>query len=144
MVTWNDLTQYLVSSLNATEKSARMVELTITFDDTSPVTTFVSSAVGPSDKLWVSIDALFGPLAGVDLGMAARAVGDVVCGGLAHIPIQGSDFLVVRHGMPVEDLPGDRIDDFLSPLYAASYGALSLQRQFGSVGGTSSGGFNQL
>jgi len=81
----------------------------------------------------------------VDLDVATRAVGEVVCGGLAHLPIQGTDFLVVRHGMPVEDLPGDRIDDFLSPLYAAAYGALNLQRQFGGAGGTTpSSGFNQL
>jgi hypothetical protein len=142
VVAWNDLTQYLVASMDATEKSPRLVELIISFDNSSPVTTFVSSAIGPSDKLWVSIDALVGPLDGIDLGMAARAVGEVVCGGLAHMPIQGADYLVVRHGMPVEDLPPSRIDDFLGPLYAASYGALSLKQRFGVA--SSTGGFNQL
>ena len=85
----------------------------------SPVTTYVSSAVGPNDKLWVSIDALVGLLNGIDLGSAARAVGDVVCGGLAHMPFQEADYLVVRHGVPIEDLPPNRIDDFVGPLYAS-------------------------
>lgn len=142
MVAWGDLSGYLISSMGATEKSPRLVELTINFDGSSPVTTYVSSAIGPNDKLWVSIDALVGPLNGLDLGSAARAVADVVCGGLAHMPIQGEDYLVVRHGMPVEDLPPNRIDDFLDPLYAASYGALNLKQRFGGTGPV--GGFNQL
>lgn len=142
VVAWDDLSGYLVSSMEATQKSPRLVELTIQFDGSPPVTTYVSSGIGPNDKLWVSIDALVGLLSGIDLGLAARAVGDVVCGGLAHMPIQEADYLVVRHGMPIEDLPPNRIDDFLDPLYAASYGALTLKRQFGGAG--TAGCFNQL
>jgi len=142
MVAWNDLTGYLVSSMGATEKSPRLVEVPVAFDGSPPVMTYVSSAVGPQDKLWVSIDALVGLINTIDLGSAARAVGDVVCGGLAHMPIQGADYLVVRHGMPIEDLPPNRIDDFLGSLYAASFGAFSLKQKFG--GAATPGGFNQL
>lgn len=141
MVAWTDVSQYLVSSMGAIERSPRLVELSIPFDGT-PVTTYVSSAIGPNDKLWASIDALVGPMSNYELSAAARLVGDVVCGGLAHMPIQGTDFLAIRHGMPLQDLPPERINDFLDPLYAASYGALNLQQQLG--GTTSAGGFNQL
>lgn len=143
MVDWDDLNGYLVTSMNAIQRSPRLVEVPIQFDDSGTTTTYVSSAIGPNDKFWVSIDALVGPLGGIDIGAALRAVGDVVCGGLAHMPLNGADYLVVRHGMPMEDLPPNRIDDFLGPLYASSYSALDVKRRFG--GGAGPGGvFNQL
>ena len=142
MVDWNDLSSYLVSDFSAIERSPRLVEVPINFDGAPPITPYVSSAIDGNDRQWVSIDALAGPLQSFDLGSVVRAVGDIVCGGLAHMPIQGADYLVIRHGMPIYDLPGDRINDFLIPLFAASHGAVQLQQRFGTPSG--GGGFNQL
>lgn len=142
MVDWNELSSYLVSDFNAIERSPRLVEVPVSFDGVPTITTYVSSATDGNDRAWVSIDALAGQLNTFDLGSAVRAVGDIVCGGLAHMPIQGADYLVVRHGMPIYDLPGNRINDFLVPMFAASHGAVQIQQRFGSAGGN--GGFNQL
>lgn len=142
MVDWADLSGYLVSDFNAIERSPRLVEVPVAFDGAPTITTYASSALDGNDRLWVSIDSLVGPLGSFDLGSAVRAVGDVVCGGLAHMPIQGGDFLVMRHAMPLYDLPGNRINDFLIPLFAASHGALQIQQRFGNA--SAHGGFNQL
>jgi len=142
MATWDDLRTLLAQNFNTIERSPRLIEVTIACDPQPPVTTFVSSALDLSDNLWVSIDALVGQLSGIDLGTAVRAMGDNLCGGLASMPIQGMDYLVVRHAMPVQDLPPSRMNDVLIPLYAASGGALEMKQRFGSTG--TIGGFNQL
>ena len=142
MVAWDDLRSYLVSDYDAIERSPRLVELKITFDGEAPVTTYVSSALGHNDDLWVSIDALVGDLSGIDAVSGLRAIGDMLCGGLAHMPIQDTDYLVVRHGMPMENLPPDRINDFLVPMYATANASLRMKQHFGIA--APAAGFNQL
>jgi hypothetical protein len=132
MANWEELKAYLLSNLDAEEKSPRLVAATLKFPDGSSQVTLVSFAEDYQGSPWVSIDSLVSPLASVDLIRAVRLAGEKVCGGMATLPIGEQEYLVLRHAMPISDLDSQRLNDFIIPFYAVSGGANSLAKELSS------------
>jgi hypothetical protein len=129
MATWESLRSYLVSTLGAEEKSARLLAASLTFPDGESRVTFVSSAEDHQGNVWASIDSIVTRMASVDLGRAVRLAGEKVCGGVATMPIGDQEYLVVRHAMPISGLSSDRVDEFMIPLYAVTGAASGLAKE---------------
>lgn len=132
MTNWNELRAYLLSSLDAEEKTHRLISVTLTLPDGRTHTTLVSSAEDQQGNPWVSIDSIVAAINGVDLLRAARLVGDNACGGLATLPVGEVEYLVVRHAMPISDLNGQNMDGFLVPFYSVTGGASGLAKELSS------------
>jgi len=131
MATWETLKSYVLTNMEAEEKSPRLVAVTNTFPDGEVRVTLVSSSLDHHDNPWVSIDALVGVVSTGDALRAARSAGEKVCGGLATLPIGEQEFFVLRHAMPISQLGSENIDDFLVPFYSVTGGALGIAKELG-------------
>jgi hypothetical protein len=129
---FEDLKSYLLSNMEAEERSPRLVRATLKFPDGSSHVTFVSSAEDEQGNPWVSIDSIVTPIGSTDLIRAVRLAGGRLCGGLATMPIGDDEYLVLRHAMPIAELNGQRINDFLVPFYSVTGAASGLAQELSS------------
>jgi hypothetical protein len=129
MATWESLKSYLLSILDADNKSPGLIAARLTFPDGESRVTFVSSAEDHQGNPWTSIDSIVTTMASVDLGRAVRLMGEKACGGMATMPIGDQEYLVVRHAMPISGLSGERIDEFMVPFYAVTGAASGLAKE---------------
>ena len=132
MANFEDLKSYLLSNMDAEEKSPRLVRATLKFPDGHSHVTFVSSAEDPEGNPWVSIDSIVTPIGSADLIRAVRLAGNLVCGGLATMPIGDDEYLVLRHAMPIAELNGERMNDFIDPFVSLTSGASGLAQELSS------------
>jgi hypothetical protein len=124
MGNWQDVKSFLVNNLGGEEKSPRLVAVTRSLQPGRPLrTTYVSSAEDFEGAPWVSIDAIIGQLAMIDIIQAVRLAGEKVCGGLATMPIGHDEYLVLRHAMPISEVAAPGTGPFLDPFYAIAGGA---------------------
>lgn len=126
MATWDQLKEYIHTNYKANEISPRALELLFSTTETRSQTVYVTSLEGPQGEHWASIDSAIGREDAIDIARALRMVGDIVCGGLAHLFVQGEDLISIRHVVPLEALDADEFD---RPLLMVTAAADEFERQ---------------
>ncbi len=120
MATWDQLKAYIHENYKATEISPRAIEMLFSTSDGRSQFVYVSSLEGPNGEHWASIDSAIGREDSIDIMHALRLVENVVCGGLAHLLVQGEDLVAIRHSLPLGDLDAPEFDVPLRMVTAAA------------------------
>lgn len=110
MASWNQLVRYVRSAYNiADERPDHLTLLFVTGDDRSQGVHLFHQQLGDGGGDWVQIESAVCEARTDLIESSARAVGDMVCGGVAVI----GDVVVVRHAVPLENLD---VNEFEQPL----------------------------
>lgn len=125
MATWGQLTSYIHETYSATDVSPRAIVMQFETGNGRSQRVFVSSLEAPDGSQWASIDSPVGTLDSIDLPLALRSVGDLVCGGLAHLYAAGEDLAVIRHSVPLKTLD---TDEFVQPLVMVTTSADQMEQ----------------
>lgn len=110
MATWDELRAALGRAYDVVDLGVRAVGLTFAVNSVRARSVLVSYAEDSERLAWAHLDAPVGPLDGIELASALDVADQAICGGLSRARLGSTDYLTVRHSVPLANLHWDDVD----------------------------------